>query len=194
MIATMKDEELNAITANITARVPYPIKIKIQERAMRYRMNLNEYMNIMIGAISKNEDLMNPDKIEEMSSAIGQLQAVRLELDQANETITKLSSDLDKYRSAYGAESKKALTLAAKIDSANKDALKTNELVSNQVKHLKEKLENYSKKVRELTSQNKQLTEQVKAVTDRLNKANKRLKDENITEGPFLGPQKVVQF
>lgn len=198
MIETMEQEDLNSVTANITAKVPYPIRLKIQEKAMYYKMTLNAYMNVMIGQMVQNEDLMNPDKVKEMSAAIGQLQTVKSELEKVN---SELDQEREGHENAVKAW-KAAMEAIGELTQEKNDLEGRLKAAEGDKDHLTRHYEgkrrtlsqSAQKSIKEANDKAEKAEAKAKELEQRLAKANKKLKDENITEGPFLGPQKLVQF
>lgn len=190
----MEEQDLNSVTANITARVPYPIKIRIQERAMRYKMNLNEYMNVMIGAISRNEDLMNPDKIQKMVSSVDRVKELEKELKDSESalevlkmisqaSVEEVEGRLKEKEKELKAANSRLKALEAELKAADKEYQEDlSEADKRALKAFNE--------LREVQKQNSEYGARINELQSRLNKANKYLKDK---ASGFLG-DKLVQF
>lgn len=180
-------------TAVVSTRLPLPLKMKLMELAMKYKMTQGEYMAYMTMKILSDPNAFDPKRIDDLKNE------ARVSKDQFLST----QNELRKYSEAYeklkrvSAGNDKTLKqlqsrvseLESELEAARKEGRTTSD-------HLVKKQDTITKRAREsvskATEQINQLQGQVNTLSERLTKANARLKDEGIGAGLFGG--KAVQF
>jgi chromosome segregation ATPase len=187
----MESNDLNEVKANITAKVPYPIRMKIQEKAMRYGMTLNAYMNFLIGQLVQNEDLMNPERLEAMMGSIEENKSLRSQLNAFQERVDQLQADLESYSVKYkysDKELQKANQRIQELEAIEESNAREIKAADDDYSEIEDSLIKSEQKVSELIEEVSRLKKAQNKLNERLSAANNKIAED------YIGFGKPKQF
>lgn len=189
-LEAMEKADLNQVSAVLSAKIPYQLKMFYIEQAMMYKMTLNQYMNILLNQIMRNEDLLNPEKVKQMVDSVGEVSELKKQLSEKEKDTIALQAGWNK-AIAELEKKQKAWTLAEKRAEALESDKES--LISHYEKKRKGISEANRKRLTEAEKVLQSKENKIKELEGRLAKANKRLKDENIGTGMF-NEKPAVQY
>lgn len=179
----------------ISARVPVPIKIQLMELAMQYKLSQGEYIGYLVSKITSDPERFDPKKVEKLSNSLNDLQS---KLEEVEKELDETREEGEKAVKAWKAAVEAVSNLTVENEGLNKQIEALEDDKKRLTEHYEGKRKNLSqssqKRVSEVSEQLKAEQKKANDLKARLDKANARLKEENITDGKYLGSGKVVQF
>ena len=95
-LEAMEKADLNQVSAVLSAKIPYQLKMFYIEQAMMYKMTLNQYMNILLNQIMRNEDLLNPEKVKQMVDSVGEVSELKKQMSEKEKDAIALKAGWNK--------------------------------------------------------------------------------------------------